>query len=174
MMAQEGSLDRIYLKLENNLEEITKLYRQMVDVLRKEKEHLIKAEIDKLDESNKLKEAIIVRLKSLDALRVKYATDLTEQLGLDINQPRLLEIARKLGGSKADKLRCVHAALEILMKKIPELNKENEQYVKSALSNVNGAIDNIKGTLAGPSTYRREGLKEKGSEVTGNLISREA
>ncbi len=174
MIAQEGSLDRIYLKLENNLEEITKLYRQLVDILRKEKEYLIQANIEKIEESNKLKESILVRLKSIDSLRVKYATDLTEQLGLDVTQPRLLEIARKIGGTRADKLRSVHAALEILMKKIPELNKENEQYVQSALSHVKGAIDNVKGVLSGPSVYKREGFKENTIESTGNLISREA
>ncbi len=175
MMAQEGTFDRIYLKLEANLEEITKLYRQMVDLLRKEKEILIKAEIDKVEESNKQKEMILARLKSLDALRVKYASDLSMHLALDHTQPRLLEIARELGGARADKLRSIHAALEILMKKIPELNKENEQYVRTALTHVKGAIDNVKGVLVGPSTtYRREGSKERGSEVAGSLISREA
>jgi flagellar biosynthesis/type III secretory pathway chaperone len=174
MIAQEGTFDRIYVKLESNLEEITKLYRQMVDLLRKEKEILIKAEIDKIEESNKQKELILARLKSLDALRVKYASDVAMQLSLDPAQPRLLEIARELGGVRADKLRSIHAALEILMKKIPELNKENEQYAQSALSHVKGAMDNVKGVLSGPTTYKREGSKEKSLEASGHLISREA
>lgn len=174
MIAQEGTFDRIYIKLESNLEEVTKLYRQMVDLLRKEKEILIKAEIEKIEESNKQKELILARLKSLDALRVKYASDVAMQLSLDPEQPRLLEIARELGGARADKLRSIHAALEIMMKKIPELNKENEQYAQSALSHVKGAIENVKGVLSGPSTYKREGSKEKGAETSGHLISREA
>lgn len=174
MIAQEGTLDRLYLKLENNLEEITKLYRQMLDLLRKEKEILIKADIEKIDESNKQKELILSRLKSLDSLRVKYASDLAEQLGLDPAQPRLLEIARKIGSARGDKLRSVHAALEILIKKIPELNRENEKYIQSALGNIRGAIDNVKETLSGGITYRREGYKDKGHEVSGHLISREA
>ncbi len=174
MIAQEGSLDRIYLKLENNLEDMTKFYRQMLDLLRKEKEFFINAEIEKIEESNKQKEYILVRLKSLDALRAKYASDLAAQLALDPAQPRLLEIARKIGGPRADKLRSVHATLEILIKKIPELNKENEQYVQSALAHIKGAMNNVKETLSGPKTYKREGLKDKGAEQSGNLISREA
>lgn len=174
MIAQEGSLDRIYLKLEANLEEMTKFYRQMLDLLRKEKEYLINAEIEKIEESNRQKDFILSRLKSLDALRGKYAADLAEQLALNPEHPRLLEIARKLGGPRADKMRSVHATLEILIKKIPELNKENEQYVQSALNHIKGAMDNVKETLAGPKTYRREGLKEKGPEQSGQLISREA
>jgi flagellar biosynthesis/type III secretory pathway chaperone len=174
MIAQEGSLDRIYLKLENNLEDMTKFYRQMLDLLRKEKEYLIGAEIEKIEETNKQKDFILNRLKSLDALRAKYASDLAEQLGLDPAQPRLLEIARKIGGTRADKLRSMHATLEILIKKIPELNRENEQYAQSALSHLKGAMDNVRETLAGPGTYKREGYKDKGTEQSGNLISREA
>lgn len=174
MIAQEGSLDRIYMKLENNLEEMTKFYRQMLDLLRKEKDLLIAAEIEKIEESNRQKEYILSRLKSLDALRAKYAADLAEQLGLDPLQPRLLEIARKIGGSRADKLRSVHATLEILIKKIPELNRENEQYVQSALAHIKGTIENVKETLSGSVTYKREGYKDKGAEVSGHLVSREA
>lgn len=174
MIAQEGTLDRLYSKLENNLEEITKFYRQMLDLLRKEKEFLIKADIEKIEESNKQKEMVLSRLKSLDSLRVKYASDVAEQLGLDPAQPRLLEIARKIGGARGDKLRSIHAALEILIRKIPELNRENEQYVNSALSHINGAIENVKETLSGGVTYRREGYKEKSADSSGHLISREA
>ena len=174
MIAQEGSFDRIYSKLEHNLEDMTKLYRQMIDLLRKEKDLFLNPEIEKIEDSNKQKEYILARLKSLDALRAKYASDLSEQLALDATQPRLLEIARKIGGPRADKLRSVHATLEILIKKIPELQKDNEQYVQSALNHIRGAISNVKDTLSGPVTYKREGYKDKGSEHSGHLIRREA
>jgi hypothetical protein len=35
-------------------------------------------------------------------------------------------------------------------------------------------MENVKDTLAGPTTYKREGFKDKGAEQSGNLISREA
>lgn len=174
MIAQEGSLDRIYLKLEGNLDEITKNYRQLLELIRKEKEHLIKSEIEKIEECTKQKELFLLRLKSLDALRAKYASDLAGQLGLDPAQPRLLELARKIGGSRADKLRSVHSALEILIKKIPELNRENEIYAQTALAHLKGALDNVRETLSGPSSYKREGLKNRGVEAAGSLIRREA
>lgn len=174
MIAQEGSLDRIYLKLEGNLDEITKIYRQLLELIRREKEHLIKTEIEKIEECTKQKEAYLLRLKSLDALRAKYAMDLAEQLGLDPSQPRLLELARMIGGARADKLRSVHSALEILIKKIPEMNKENELYAQSALSHLKGALNNVRDTLAGPTHYKRQGMVQRGAEAAGSLIRREA
>jgi hypothetical protein len=153
---------------------MTKFYRQMLDLLRREKELFLSPEIEKIEESNRQKEYILVRLKGLDALRGKYASDLAEQLTLDPEQPRLLEIARKIGGNRGDKLRSMHATLEILIKKIPELNKENDQYVQSALAHLKGAMENVRETLSGSVTYKREGYKDKGAEQSGHLISREA
>jgi flagellar biosynthesis/type III secretory pathway chaperone len=166
--------DRLYIKLEANLEEITKLYRQLVDQLRKEKEVLLSGDPEKINESTKTKEFILMRLKTLDALRIKYASDLARELGLDADQPRLLEIARELNGERGAKLRGIHSALEILFKRIPELNKENEEFVQSGLKTLHGALENVKDNLTGKKTYQRKGNLERGSEQSGHLMSKEA
>jgi hypothetical protein len=166
--------DRLYVKLEANLEEITKLYRQVVDHLRKEKDILLSGDPEKINESTKAKEFILIRIKSLDALRIKYASDLARELGLDPEQPRLLEIARKLNGERGDKLRSIHSALEILFKRIPELNKENEEFAQSGLKNLQGAMENLKDNLSGKKTYQRKGNFERGAEQSGHLMSKEA
>jgi hypothetical protein len=166
--------DRLYVKLEANLEEITKLYRQLVDQLRKEKDILLSGDPEKINESNKCKEFNLMRIKALDALRTKYAADLARELGLDPEQPRLLELARKIGGERGDKLRGIHGALEILFKRIPELNKENEEYAQAGLKNLQGAMENLKDNLAPKKTYQRKGSLERSSEQSGHLMSKEA
>lgn len=166
--------DRLYIKLESNLEEITKLYRQLVDQLRKEKDVLLSGEPERISESNKTKEFTLMRIKALDALRVKYAADLARELGLDPEQPRLLELARMMDGERGNKLRGIHAALEILFKRIPELNKENEEYAQAAIKNLQGAMDNLKDNLAPKKTYQRKGALERGPEQSGHLMRKEA
>ena len=46
-------------KLVNNLEDLIKQYRLLLDVVRKEKDLLIAADIEKLNENNQSKEALI-------------------------------------------------------------------------------------------------------------------
>lgn len=58
---------KAYEKLVQNLEEITKLYRQLLDCVRKEKDLLIQNNIDLLNENNLRKEDFILKLKSVDA-----------------------------------------------------------------------------------------------------------
>jgi hypothetical protein len=166
--------DRLYVKLETNLEEITKLYRQVVDLLRKEKEILLSGDPEKINEATKTKEFILIRIKALDSLRTKYASDLARELNLDPEQPRLLEIAREIDGDRGVKLRGIHSALEILFKRIPELNKENEEYAQSGLKNLQGTMENLKDNLTGKKNYQRKGNLQRSSEQSGHLMSKEA
>ncbi len=167
--------ERAYQKLEANLEELTKIYRQLLDVVRKEKEILVRADRDALEESNLLKEELLYKLRAQDSLRSRYAMDLATIVGADIENPRLLELAQKLAGTPAaDRLRTQHAALDLLIKRITVINKENEEYTKSALKSLNGALDNIKESLSGKKTYERKGQYKQGPQVSGNFVSKEA
>lgn len=167
--------ERAYQKLEANLEELTKIYRQLLDVVRKEKEILVRADRDALEESNLVKEELLYKLRAQDSLRSRYAMDLANLVGADAENPRLLELAQKLAGTPAaDRLRVQHSALDMLITRITAINKENEEYTKSALKSLNGALDNIKEALSGKKTYERKGQYKQGPQVSGNFVSKEA
>ena len=165
---------KAYEKLVQNLEEITKNYRLLLDCVRKEKEFLIQNDIEKLNENNERKEDLILKLKGQDGLRVTYATDLALLLGANHVEPRLIELAQKMGGVEGDRLRTIHSALELLTKRLIELNKENAIYAESALKTVNSAMQNIKDTLSGPKTYAKKGNYQQGFDQSGHLVSKEA
>lgn len=171
----DATVERAFHKLEANLEELTKIYRSLLDIVRKEKEILLKADREALDESNKLKEDLLFKLRAQDSLRSRYAMDLATLVGADIENPRLLELAQKLAGTPAaDRLRTQHAALDVLIKRITDINRENEEYTKSALHTLNGALDDIKDTLSGKKTYGGKGQYKQGPQVSGNFVSKEA
>jgi hypothetical protein len=172
----DASQEKSYQKLVANLEELTKLYRSLLDIARKEKELLIAADIKKLDENNKDKEAILYKVRSQDAARERYAKEFAHQLGLDntLNH-RLLDLAKALHGTEAEKrLRTIHSMLEMVVSRTSQINKENEEYAQSALSALNGAMGNIKETLSGKKTYARQGKMEYGPEKAGNFVRKEA
>lgn len=165
---------RVFEKLVNNLEDLTKQYRSLLDCVRKEKEYLIATDVANLSENNILKEQILMRIRSLDGLRVNYATELAGILGADIAHPRLLEIAQRMGGPEADRLRTIHSTLELITHRLVQLNKENATYAESGLKVVNSAMDNIKETLMGKSTYQKKGAYQTGPEKSGHFVSKEA
>jgi flagellar biosynthesis/type III secretory pathway chaperone len=155
------------------LEEQIRVYRHLLDCVRKEKEILISANLDDLNENNKTKEAMLLKIRALEAQRITNATELSNGLGLTLDVPRLLEIARHLDTDLADKLRNIHSVLELLLKRVQEFNKQNESLVQTALSNITGAMNEIKGTVTDKPTYQKKGEMD-GHTAAGQIVRREA
>ena len=172
---RETKVESGYLKLVTNLEDLTKVYRTLLDLLRREKELLVKSDVEALGESNLTKEACLYKLRSLDAARERYARELAHLVGADVVSPRLLDIAQKIAGSGGDRLRTIHSTLEILIRRVQEINKENEKFATTALSTLNGAMGEIKDTLAPKKTYGRNGkMATPTPDQAGNFSSKEA
>lgn len=157
----------------STLEEQVKVYRHLLEVVRKEKEILISSNLDELNENNRTKEAMLIKIRSLEAARLKAAADVYLSIGLTGDQPRLLEIARFVPDEQGEKLRSVHSVLELLLKRVQEYNRNNESLVQSALSHITGAMKSIKTTLQEKPTYQKQGEVE-GNVSAGQLVSREA
>ncbi len=157
----------------NVLEDQIKVYRHLLEIVRKEKDILISANLDDLNENNKSKEAMLLKIRALEAQRLAAAADLGNTLNIGAAQPRLLELAKHLPEAEGDKLRNIHSVLELLLRRVQEYNRGNEVLVQSALNNITGAMKAIKGTLDEKATYQKQGAVE-GHTASGQLVRREA
>lgn len=171
--SKDQRTEAAYRKLATNLDDMTKAYRALLDLVRKEKDFLLQSEIDKLRENNVAKESTLGKLKALDGARERYAKDLANLVGSDVENPRLLDIAQKINGAQGDQLRNIHATLELLVRRATEINQENERYAQTALKSLDGAMGNIKETLVGKTTYERKGKMNSGPDKAGNFVSKE-
>ena len=114
-------------------------------------------------------------MRAQDALRARYATDLAALVGGDTENPRLLELAQKIAGTPiSERLRTQHATLDMLIRRITEINKDNEELAKTALKSLNGALNEVRGTISGKSTYGGKGQVKNGPNTSGNFVSKEA
>jgi hypothetical protein len=165
---------RSFEKLVNSLDEMTKQYRLLLECIRKEKELLINSDIETLNESNVVKEKILTQIKNTETQRVNCAKELAQVTGANTTEPRLLDLAQKVGGMEGDKLRSMHSVLELLTKNVVEFNQENSTYAESALITVNSAMNNIKESLMGQKTYQKKGAYQQGYDKLGHLVRKEA
>ena len=159
--------------LHGTLEEQVKVYRLLLDLVRKEKDILISANLDELNDNNRGKEAMLIRIRALEIQRQKWALEVHRELALEGDEPRLLDMAKHLDETRAERLRSVHNVLELLLRRVQDYNRGNEALVHSALSNITDAMNQLKGNLSEKPTYQKKG--EKGGAATaGQLVSREA
>jgi flagellar biosynthesis/type III secretory pathway chaperone len=151
------------------------VYRHLLEVVRKEKEILIAAKLDDLTENNRTKEAMLLKIRALETDRITLTNELCKEIGYTQEEPRLLEIARLLGGEAQERLQSIHSVLELLLRRVQEYNQQNESLVQSALANITGAMNAIRGTLQdGKATYQRKGEVAATPAASGQLVSREA
>jgi hypothetical protein len=160
------------------LEEEITVYRHFLDLVRHEHDILVESKLEALIENNKAKEAMIAKLKSLERIREKRARDLTIAIGAQAaivnNEPlTLLQLASKLEMAMADRLRSIHATLDLLIKRVKENNQKNEALVQSALTNIKGALENLKHSLQDKKTYKSEGKAVEGPVAPGRFVSKE-
>ena len=173
MEALSPNQKRLCTQLIDGLEHLIRVYRLLLDNIRNEKDLLIKADLDILSENNRAKEVILLKLRTFENARMKVAKDLATSLGADANQPRLLDLATRLPLIEGDQLRNQHSVLDLLIKRLNEINKENEQLAHAALKNVSGAIGAIRDSMAGKPVYEKKGNLSKAA-AAGKIVRCEA
>ncbi len=170
------TLKNLTTQLKDILEHQVRIYQSLLSHLIYEKELLVKADLASLISSNQAKEVFLEKARQIEDHRIKTA----EKIGHYLNQQnitsthplRLLEISEKV--EEGDSLKVFHKTLTLLIERIIEQNRENKTYAESALKNIKGALDDVRGTLQGKSTYHKKGKIKQGPEKAGNLVSREA
>lgn len=164
----------LYHELIQHLNQLVVLYRQLLDTVRKEKQLLLKVDLPLLTESNKNKEQIISKIKSLESDWMAVAEQLYIVLGLKAEPPRLSEIARYFTGDEQSKLLQVQSVMNLLIQRTAAANKENEELVHNALTHISGAMKAIRETLNKNSVYAKKGTKnEAPAQTSGRLVSKE-
>ncbi len=164
-----------YSSLVQVLGELAELYENLLTVLQTEKSYLIHAEIEKLVENNRAKEALLYKIRYMDRRRQKIASEFAISLGLPPEELRLLEIAKKLKGNEAENLRSIHKTLNMQVERAVDFNRENEGYAHSALKTLDGAIKDIQQSVTVKPTYGNKGQMAGSHESNaGNFVSKEA
>ncbi|MCB0413991.1 MAG: flagellar protein FlgN [Bdellovibrionales bacterium] len=164
---------KLYNALKNNIHQMIKMYRELLEVVRKEKEILISADLPSLDENNKRKESLLFKLRQLEGERIKLVEDICKSEGLNKEEPRLLDLAIHFRGEEGDKLRNLHSVLVLLLNRIKNFNDQNESLVRAALESVNGAMNSIKQTLSQKPVYGGKKSAEKKQEIGAQIMSKQ-
>lgn len=165
--------NEFFKNLETVLEDEVRIYRTLLETVRREKDLIVDANVEELNQSNQGKETMILKLRGLERIREKTARDLANAVGANSDKPRLLEIALKMQDPEATKLRSIHATLDLLITRIREFNESNGALIESSLRTINGALGAIKETIGSKPVYGQTGEKKPEGQLAGALVSKE-
>ncbi len=145
MKSMEGQAPDLE-ELQKNLRHQLSLYRQLVDVLRDEKEHLIAVRFREIRECTYSKEALLDEAHREEFRRHKWTQRAALFLGVSLQDVTMELVATKIGGPELyEPLVSLRNALVHLVRKAKEMNSDNKRIVESALVDAQELKKNILG-----------------------------
>jgi flagellar biosynthesis/type III secretory pathway chaperone len=133
-------------ELRNNLNHQLALYRQLIDVLRDEREHLIAVRFKEIREATYSKEAIFDEVHREEFRRLRWVRQAAAFLGVAEKEVTMELVAEKIGGPEQfESLISLRNAILHMVKKAKEMNLDNKRLVESALKDAQELKRNILG-----------------------------
>lgn len=170
---RDQHLDSIY----KSLQSLLGYHRQLMEVVRGERDALASAEVKRVQDSTLQKEALVASIRQCEQRRLEDVSALALFWKRPLRELTLSQIIIAVQGfdlKRADALRSVYQSLQVLVSRIQEQNRYNRELVEKSLSNLDLMKRNVLGESAPKtSTYDLHGQKSnKGG--SSRLISREA
>jgi flagellar biosynthesis/type III secretory pathway chaperone len=164
-------------ELRKNLRHQLALYRQLVDLLREEKEHVVGVRLKEVRECTYSKEALLDEIHREEYRRQRWSRETAAFLGLPEGEITIELVASRIAPpDQYEGLVSLKLALLHMVKKAGEMNSDNRALVESALKDAQQLKRNILGLTSdqaqvyGPKGNMGSGAREQGAR----FLSKEA
>lgn len=145
------------LGLKVALEQQAGLLEDLLELMQGERELLVRFEPERLVQSNKRKELLVLQHSYIEQGRRRIIAELTGKLDLD-DDPSLKEIARAIGGEIGHDLLELRNKISALVDAIGELNRINGHLIEHSIRSVNGSVAFLKRRFFNSEIYSSDGL----------------
>jgi flagellar biosynthesis/type III secretory pathway chaperone len=173
MEGQAPNLD----ELQKNLRRQLALYRQLVELLREEKEHVAGVRLKEVRECTYAKEALLDEIHREEYRRRRWGAEAAAFLSVPEKDVTMELVASRIGlPEQYEPLISLKLALVHMVKKASEMNAENKALVESALKDSQALKRNILGLTSdqaqvyGPKGNMGSGTRDQGAR----FLSKEA
>ncbi len=159
-------------RLEAVLEAEERLYREMRELLQKERALIVALDAPGLTEVALEKEALASEGRMLERSRLEVTEELARELGLPTPRPTLSELCAALGAG-AGRLPEIHSRLVALVGATRELLDANASFAGDVLAQVGSTLRHL-GRLLQERPLYQPGRLAEGPAATGRLLRRTA
>jgi flagellar biosynthesis/type III secretory pathway chaperone len=160
------------LMLEKLLEVLTRetqLYRSMLDVIDKEKEAAVRAELMALNEATVERESIVSALRKSDQQRRRLVAWLAENLAYPPEDLTLKRLAQLVAEPFAGRLMQASTELRFEVNRVQDVNQRSQQIFEHSLELLRGALNLLNDLHASNTVYHRTGAVG-GSHAIGKCV----
>ncbi len=170
-------MEKILTEMLHILQKLLGHHRQLLDIVRIEREHLVQVNHLAIQTIIVRKQNEIEAIGQIETQRVKLVSDLGQLLGkspTDLTLPKLIIEVQASNPKLAEQFRSTYNALTVLIQRITGQNRDNQKLLQRSIENIYEMKKNILGVASGNAgTYSQQGQRVTGASPR-HLISREA
>lgn len=169
--------DKILIAIQQNLKRLIGLYRELLNIVRQEKDAIITMNVKDIQEATRAKEAILSVIRYCEMERASIVSELALKWKVPLKELTLSRIIIEVQGRDsvhAEEFQTVLSTLTLLIQRVSEQNEENHGFVANSLKHIEAMKKNVLGEANPHSfTYTKAGGRKSGSEKS-RLLSKEA
>jgi flagellar biosynthesis/type III secretory pathway chaperone len=173
---EDCDVEKPLLQIYQNLQRLTGLHRQLLDVVRSERENLVQADLKGIQTATAAKQGLIESIHQAESDRLKLTAELAvlwKKPFKDLTLPNIIIFIQGIDAKGAEQLRSVFNTLTILIQHISKQNLDNKFFLEKSLEHIHQMKKNVLGeTTAKSNTYTNHGQKAGGIS-SARLISKE-
>jgi flagellar biosynthesis/type III secretory pathway chaperone len=162
-------LNGLLTELSGLLEQETDLYRALLAAIDKEKRAVIATNLDKLNETTKAKENLLLKLRILDEQRSHLLRKLAGVLGQPESALSLKNLSLMVEPPHASRLKRCRAELLSLIAKVQAANNQNRALFSHSLELVRGSMNLLNNLMTSSPVYFRTGDLQQHHQ-TGKIL----
>ena len=151
------------------------LHRDLMDLVKREREHLVKADIKAIGDATFEKEALVAEVQKSEIDRGRWITAVAAHVAEEPETISLERIIGIYGEEHREQLQSLRATLRVLISKIRELNLDNAELTRNALTEAQVMKQNALGMTADrANVYGPKGKMGGGKDRSSRMVSSEA
>jgi hypothetical protein len=173
---EDCEMEKELTEIHRILENLVGLHRQLVEVVRSEREALVSADLKAIQERTYAKEALIEQIRAQESARVRQVSALAilwRKPLRELTLPKLIIEVQGKDLALAEQFRTLFNTLSLLVQRIEQLNQDNRALVQKSLDHIEDMKRNVLGEASPKSnTYNPQGQRAHNAG-TSRLISKE-
>ncbi|MGK5082221.1 flagellar protein FlgN [Bdellovibrionota bacterium FG-1] len=164
------------IQIRESLQKLIGLHRQLLEACRLEREALVQADLNGIEETTQEKQALVEAIRAAEVERLNHVATLAmawKRPLRELSLSNLILAVQATAPKMSDQLRSNLNALTVLLDRIQEQNDDNRRLVERSLVHVNQMKKNVLGEAVPKSnTYTAHGQRQA-TTSGARLISKE-
>ena len=161
-----------YQEFAQCLQDLVTVYQHLLATVEEERVALVAFDIPKISEINAKKEALLEKTSNLEKNRRRLASAIQRFFKKPIEATTLLSLAALYDDEKKEYLVTAHKTLDLLLKRLRELNKIVDGLTRSAQKILDTTIRSVNGGGPASTVYGKQGTLDSGN-IPGKFVSKE-